>query len=136
AVPEVVKFNREVGREYVAYVVLFDVPIAAGQQYCAGVHLAPDGRVVQGIGLPDVVAAPYKSTVISEAVGMDAASRQGVDRSRASAHLAYNPSSDSLVWEISEPTGRERNIAYSTTCLLNAHTGQLIGWSQGRMIFD
>jgi len=45
AVPDVVGSERELGREYVAYVVLFMVVLSEGQEYCTGVHLGIDGRV-------------------------------------------------------------------------------------------
>jgi hypothetical protein len=136
AVPDVVRSERELGREYVAYVVLFTVVLSEGQEYCTGVHLGIDGRVVQGIGLPDLVATPQKSTVLRESAAVEAAARLGLSRSSASPRLSYNPKIDSLVWEISEPTGHEGNRAVIRTCYINAHTGAFLGWSQGEILFN
>jgi hypothetical protein len=132
---DVVRFQRDLHRDFVAYVVLFTFPLSNGQEYCTGVHLTVDGAVVLGIGLPNVLSDPLKAHVLSEPEALEVATRLGVARERASSELSYSSKLDSLVWGITEPTGHEGNRVSTRTCYVNAHTGRLLGWSTGYMVF-
>ncbi len=135
-VPKVVEADRQLGRIYVAYVVLFDIPLSDGSTYCAGVQMAADGDVVMGIGLPKIAASPTKARIVTQSAAEVVAQQHGVSNPNHGplTRLGYAPDRDALVWGIAEVSETKRR-AMVTTCYIDAHTGQFLGWSMGEIVF-
>ena len=135
-VPGVVEEQQQLGRVYVAYVVLFDLPLSDGSNYCAGVHMAADGSVVMGIGLPTIARFPKKTYVLTLSEAEGVAEEHGVSNpNQALSRLEYAPDRDALVWGIAEVTPDTGKRTMVRTNYIDAHTGQFLGWGDGEIRF-
>jgi len=136
AVPTVVARQNELGREFVSYVILFDMNFGVlAEPYCAGIHLAQDGRIVMDIGLPHMATNPERAVLISYEEAQKVAIDMGLGNEIVEGDLGYDPDSDSLVWELSSH-GERTNDDYPTlvTCQIDAHTGQFLGWAHSTIL--
>jgi hypothetical protein len=135
-VPQIVQNDQRLSRQFVAYVVLFDLPLVGGSTYCAGVHLTADGSLAMGIGFPRVSADPTKGEVIPLSKAEDVAARHGLHNPNPLlTRLLFSPDRDSLVWQVSEISAGENNNAVETTCHVDAHSGRFLGWTSGEIVF-
>ena len=128
-VPEVVQMSRKLGREYEAYVVLFNLQIEEGREYCSGVHLTVDGRTVMDIGLPRVAAAPVKARIVPASTALAIAAEHQLPQPPSKVELAYEPNRDGLIWQVSTVSTRSGSRPQISICNVDAHTGKFIGWT-------
>ena len=136
-VPEVVRMHKQLGRVYVAYVVLFDLPLSDGSSYCAGVHMTAEGDVVMDIGVPKIATSQSKRHIISRSEAEAIAKRQGLTDPLQDpfTSLRYSTQRDSLVWEIAEISTSAAGHKVFASCMIDAHTGQFLAWESNDVVF-
>jgi hypothetical protein len=98
--------------------------------YCAQMEVDKDGRVTKEIALPGAARDPKKASIVPIDTAIGVAALHGVPRDQAAVRLAYDRSSDSLIWLVSQLTESNASGFKRVVARINAHTGKFLGWDQ------